>query len=142
MGDLRRIARADFKPKLSANLRKLKDKVVAAYASAGCNPPDPNDFAGAAAGNVGSLKDLFEVCVAEGFLVRIADDLYLHAEVEADMRQRVAHFLQGNPGATVAQIRDLLSTTRKFAIPLCEYLDRIGITRREGDARVLATRPP
>ena len=31
VGDLRRIARADFKPKLSANLRKLKDKVVAAY---------------------------------------------------------------------------------------------------------------
>jgi selenocysteine-specific elongation factor len=139
VGDMRRIARADFKPKLSANLRKLKDKVVAAYATAGCNPPDPADFAGAAAGNAGSLKDLFEVCVAEGFLVRISDDIYLHGEVEADMRQRVAQYLQGNPGATVAQIRDLLKTTRKFAVPLCEYLDRMGITRREGDVRVLAT---
>src|SRR5205807_9311959 len=46
VGDLRRIARADFKPKLSANLRKLKDKVVAAYHAAGFQPPDPSSFAG------------------------------------------------------------------------------------------------
>ena len=135
VGDMRRIARADFKPKLSANLRKLKDKVVAAYVTAGCNPPDPADFAGSAAGNI---ADLFEVCVAEGLLVRIAAEIYLHSDVEADMRRRVAEFLHSNPGATVAQIRDLLCTTRKFAVPLCEYLDRIGVSKREGDVRVLA----
>jgi len=39
---------------------------------------------------------------------------------------------------TVAEIRDLLGTTRKFAVPLCEYLDRIKVTKREGDLRVLA----
>ena len=72
IGDLRRIARADFKPKLSANLRKLKDKVVeAAYLDAGFQPPEPASFAGQAAGNAASLKDLFEVCVAEGFLVHM-----------------------------------------------------------------------
>jgi selenocysteine-specific elongation factor len=41
-------------------------------------------------------------------------------------------------GLTVAEIRDLLGTTRKFAVPLCEYLDRAGVTRREGDLRVKA----
>jgi selenocysteine-specific elongation factor len=141
VGDGRRIARADFKPKLSANLRKLKDKVVSAYAEAGFQPPDPASFAGAAGGNAASLKDLFDVCVAEGLLVRIADDLYLHADAEADMSQRVAQRLATGPGATVAEIRDLLGTTRKFAVPLCEYLDRMGLTRRDGDLRVLANVP-
>ena len=47
VGDLRRVARADFKPKLSANLRKLKDKVVAAFTEGGFQPPDPATFAGA-----------------------------------------------------------------------------------------------
>src|SRR5262249_15674703 len=42
VGDARHLARADFKPKLSANLRKLKDKVVAAYHDAGFQPPDPS----------------------------------------------------------------------------------------------------
>jgi selenocysteine-specific elongation factor len=138
VGDLRRIARADFKPKLSANLRKLKDKVVAAYATAGFQPPDPADFAGAAGGNAANLKDLFDVCVAEGFLVRVTGDIYLHRDAEQEMRHRVSTRLQSGAGATVAEIRDLLGTSRKFAVPFCEYLDRLGITRREGDLRVLA----
>jgi selenocysteine-specific elongation factor len=136
-GDLRRIARADFKPKLSANLRKLKDKVVEAFQAAAFQPPEPASFAGQAGGNAASLKDLFDVCVAEGFLVHVTGDIYLHADIEADMRKRVTERLATGPGATVAEIRDLLGTTRKYAVPLCEYLDRIGLTRREGDLRLL-----
>ena len=139
VGDPRRIARADFKPKLSANLRKLKDKVVAAYQEAGFQPPEPGSFANQAGGNAASLADLFDVCVAEGYLVQIAPDIYLHADAEAQMRQRVRDKLAGGgPGVTVAEIRDLLGTTRKYAVPFCEYLDRIGLTRREGDLRVLS----
>src|SRR5262249_41296752 len=112
VGDLRRIARADFKPKLSANLRKLKDKVVAAFQEGGFQPPEPASFAGQAGGNAANLNDLFEVCVAEGHLVPIAPDIYLHAEAEAEMRRRVRDRLTGGPGVTVAEIRDLLGTTR------------------------------
>jgi selenocysteine-specific elongation factor len=139
VGDLRRVARADFKPKLSANLRKLKDRVVAEYQQARFTPPEPSSFAGAAGGNAANLKDLFDVCVAEGHLVHVAGDIYLHADAEADMRRQVAERLAGGAGMTVAEIRDLLGTTRKFAVPLCEYLDRAGVTRRDGDLRVLPT---
>jgi selenocysteine-specific elongation factor len=139
IGDLRRIARADHKPKLSAALRKLKDRLVAAYREAAFQPPDPASFAGQAGGNAASLKDLFEVCVAEGDLVLITEDLYLHSEVESEMRRRIGEKLAGSPGMTVAEIRDLLGTTRKYAVPLCEYLDRVGVTRREGDLRLLNT---
>jgi selenocysteine-specific elongation factor len=140
-GDLRRIARADFKPKLSANLRKLKDRLVAAYKEAGFQPPEPDSFAGQAGGNAANLKDLFDVCVAEGELVEVTQDLYLHTEVEADMRRRIREKLLGGAGATVAEIRDLLGTTRKYAVPLCEYLDRAGVTQRQGDLRILAGGP-
>jgi selenocysteine-specific elongation factor len=141
VGDLRRLGRADFKPKLSTNLRKLKDKLIAAYASAGFQPPEPGSFANQAGGNAANLRDLFDVCVAEGHLARITDEIYLHTEVEADMRRRVTERLQQGPGLTVAEIRDLLGTTRKYAVPLCEYLDRIAVTRREGDLRFLADQP-
>ncbi len=138
VGDLRRVARADFKPKLSANLRKLKDKVVAEYQQARFAPPEPSSFAGAAGGNAANLRDLFDVCVAEGYLVHVGGDLYLHGDAEADMRRLVTEKLAGGSGMTVAEIRDLLGTTRKFAVPLCEYLDRAGVTKREGDLRLLA----
>jgi selenocysteine-specific elongation factor len=138
VGDARRVARADFKPKLSANLRKLKDTVVQTFLGANFQPPPPASFAPQAGGNAANLKDLFDVCVAEGELVHIVDDIYLHAAAEAKMRQIVAERLKTPPGATVAEIRDLLGTTRKFAVPFCEYLDRSKLTRRAGDLRVLA----
>jgi selenocysteine-specific elongation factor len=141
VGDARRIARSDFKPKLSANQRKLKDRIVAGYQEGRFQPPEPADFAPHAGGNAASLRDLFEVCVAEGYLVPVADDIYLHTDADAEMRRLVAEKLADGNGLTVAQVRDLLGTSRKFAVPLCEYLDRIGVTRREGDLRFLASRP-
>jgi selenocysteine-specific elongation factor len=53
------------------------------------------------------------------------------------MRELVRNRLLDGKGLMVADIRDILATTRKFAVPLCEYLDRAGITRREGDLRYL-----
>jgi selenocysteine-specific elongation factor len=138
-GDLKRIARADFKPKLSGNLRKLKEKVVASFREARFQPPEAAGFANQAGGNASSLKDLFDVCVADGELVQVTDDLFLHTEVEAEMRQLVRERLASGGGLTVAEIRDLLGTTRKYAVPLCEYLDRVGVTRRDGDLRMLQT---
>src|SRR5262249_23236285 len=138
VGDLRRIGRADFKPKLSASLRKLKDKVVAAYQGAGFQPPEPASFTNQAGGNAANLKDLFDLGVPENHLAKITDDIYVHVDVESDMRRRVGERLQQGTGLTVAEIRDILGTTRKYAVPLCEYLDRIGLTRRDGDLRFLA----
>jgi selenocysteine-specific elongation factor len=138
VGDSRRIARADFKPKLSANQRKLKDQIVEATRTAGFQPPDPSSFAAGAGGNAASLKDIYEVAIAEGLLVRVTNEIYLHADMAAQMRTRLKEKLANGVGATVAEIRDLLGTTRKYAIPLCEYLDRTGITRRDGDLRFWA----
>jgi selenocysteine-specific elongation factor len=141
-GDLRRIARSDFKPKLSGSQRKLRDKLIEAYREGRFQPPEPADFAGLAGGNAANLKDLFEVCVAEGYLVQITEDIYLYADADNQMRRLIAEKLAGSRGLTVAEIRDLLGTTRKYAVPLCEYLDRIGLTRRDGDLRVLAGSAP
>jgi len=138
VGNVRRVARADFKPKLSVNQRKLKDRIVEAHTTAGFTPPEPKEFVNLAAGNAAALNDIFAVAVAEGLLVKITDEVYLSTEAEAEMRRRVTERLQTGPGATVAEIRDLLGTTRKFAVPICEYLDRIGLTRRDGDLRVWA----
>jgi selenocysteine-specific elongation factor len=136
-GDLRRISLAQFKPKLSGSQRKLKDKIVAAYQEARFQPPEISSFANQAGGNASALGDLFEVCVAEGLLTRVSDELFLHSDIDAELRRIVTEKLREGRGLTVAEIRDILGTTRKYAVPLCEYLDRIGVTRREGDVRLL-----
>jgi selenocysteine-specific elongation factor len=84
------------------------------------------------------MKDIYDVACAEGYLVKVNEDIYLHADADAEMHRKVREKLAGGAGATVAEIRDLLGTTRKYAVPLCEHLDRIGLTKRNGDLRVLA----
>jgi selenocysteine-specific elongation factor len=137
LGDLKRLALAEHKPRLSANQRKLKDKMIEAFREAKFQPPEISSFVPQAGGNAAALKDIVEVCVAEGYLLPVADGIYLHAEQEQAMRQAVRTALLGGAGLTVAGIRDILATTRKFAVPLCEYLDRVGLTRRDGDLRYL-----
>jgi selenocysteine-specific elongation factor len=137
VGDSRRIARADFKPKLSANQQKLKQRIVEAHSRAGFQPPEPKEFANHAGGNAAALKDIYDVAVAEGYLVKVSEEIFLSSSAEGELRRKVRDRLISGPGLTVAEIRDLLGTTRKYAVPLCEYLDRSGVTRREGDLRVL-----
>jgi len=138
LGDYRRIARADFKPKLSANQQKLKERIVDAHSKANFQPPEPKEFANHAGGNAKALKDIYDVAVAEGLMVKITDEIFLSAATESELRQKVTERLQTGTGLTVAEIRDLLGTTRKYAVPICEYLDRIGITHRNGDVRIPA----
>ena len=122
VGDSKRIALADHKPKLSANQRKLKDKMIESFKSARYQPPEIASFAPQAAGNASALKDITEVCVAEGYLVQIADGIYLHSENEQAMRQMVKNKLQQGKGLMVVLTYvNILATTRKFAVPLCEY---------------------
>ncbi len=117
VGDQQRIALAEFKPKLSSALRKLRNKIIDVYQQSRFTPPERLSFAGAAGGNAANLQDLFDVCVAEGYLCKIAEDVYLHAEAEAELRRLVQNALDTGKGLTVADIRDLLGTTRQICRP-------------------------
>jgi len=83
--------------------------------------------------------ELIRSLVQSGDLVRIGD-FYLSGTQTAEAVTRVrARIEEGGP-QTVAEIRDLLGTTRKYAVPLCEWLDSMGATRRQGDKRALGPR--
>ena len=130
----RRLARADFKPKLSVNQRKLKDRIVAALHAAGLSPPEAASFANLSGGRLKDIEEILEVALDEGLLVRIAPEFVLHAERESEARSLLCDLLKQHP-ATLAEIRDRLGTTRKFAVPLCEFYDKHGVTKRDGDLR-------
>jgi len=142
VGPMGRVGLPDFKPRLTAAQRRLKEQIVQRYKESAFQPPEPEVLRAVAGTNANHLKEILSVCEAEGWIVPFSDEQWLHAARESEMRALVVknlteRALKGT-GMTVADIRDLLGTTRKFAVPLCEYLDRIGITRREGDLRWLA----
>lgn len=83
--------------------------------------------------------DLLRALVESGELVKVAN-FYLTRSLASLAQQRVRDFIEANGPVTVAQMRDLLQTTRKYAVPLCEWLDSTGTTIRRGDVRVLGPR--
>jgi selenocysteine-specific elongation factor len=141
-GDDRYVAVAGFVPKLSPAEQRLRDQVIAAFEAAGFQPPSLDELSKKAVARGDAVGQIVDLCVAEGHLAQITSDLFLHAKWESELRRRVVEALHERPGLAVSDIRDLLDITRKYALPFCEYLDRVGCTRREGDLRVLATAAP
>ena len=80
---------------------------------------------------------LVRALVRTGELVQVAPDLVYRTSRLDDLREQLTQAIESSGPITVAQFRDLVSTTRKYAVPLLEYLDRTGFTRRQGDVRVL-----
>ncbi len=130
---------ADRGPKLSKGEKETYAALIEQFRSAGFQPPSVKACQQAAARNVQSIPQLIHLAVSDGQLVEVANEIYLHAQHEQRLRESVQQALEQQPtGLTVSQIRELLGTSRKFAVPFCEYLDRIGLTRRDGDVRVKA----
>ena len=123
---------------LTARQRQLLEGLTAAYSTARFQPPLPAELATTLETPVDEIRLLIQLCTDQQQLVHIGGDLFLAAEAERHMREQVRAALMETDGMTVSQIRDILETTRKFAVPLCEYLDRVGVTHRNGDLRTLA----
>lgn len=71
-------------------------------------------------------------------LVKITVDYYLERSVFTQVQTKVIDFLNKNDEITLAQARDLLQSSRKYTLPILEYLDEIKLTRRQENVRVLA----
>lgn len=84
-----------------------------------------------------AAQEILLYMLKKGILVKISEDLYFHAACLDLARQAVVKYLQERGEITVGEARDLLQTSRKYALPLLEYFDRERITRRIGDKRVL-----
>lgn len=125
-------------PQLTTGEQKLVDEIIDKHRHAGFQPPTVAELKTAATKNQAVVPQLCKLAAAEGHLVEICADFYLHATVLQQLQQLLREKLAGGAGITVSELRELLGTTRKYAVPICEYLDRTNFTRRQGDLRVLA----
>ncbi len=83
---------------------------------------------------------LLKALVRSGQLIEVGAGIMYPAEWIDDLRRRVEDRLAEVGPFSVAEFRDMVGTTRKYAIPLLEYLDQTGFTRRDGDLRIRGPR--
>ena len=127
-----RVRLSGFRVKLDPEQETARKATLEAIESAGFTPPLRNELPAA--------PDLLRSLAEAGDLVPVGD-FFLTADQAERARAKVRYHIQTEGPATVAQIRDLLETTRKYAVPLCEWLDQTGATRRQEDVRVLGPNP-
>lgn len=138
VADARSVALAGVKPKLSQGERQLKQDLADALQAGGFSPPDLGELTAKAGQRAAVVPDLLALLVAEEKAVEVGPGLFFDFDAASAMRRLVRERLAEGATMTMADLRDLLKTSRKYAVPVGEYLDRIGLTQREGDLRRLA----
>jgi selenocysteine-specific elongation factor len=103
-------------------------------------PPAVRALACVSSKNEKHVRELMDLAAARGQLVRIAEDIWLHGRRWTELVEKVKAAIQERGGVTVSEIRTLLDSSRKYVVPIAEYLDSVGITRRVGDRRILGAK--
>jgi selenocysteine-specific elongation factor len=117
---------------------KAKDQIEAAFATAGLAVPSVKEVLAALAVEARRSEKLLQLLLREKALHRVTPDLIFHRQALAELRAKLAGFKKAkSERISVAGFKDLTGITRKYAIPLLEYLDRERVTRRQGDERVI-----
>lgn len=145
--DGKSIAAISWKPKLSARQSDAFAEILAANHAAGLAPPTVGEVATQHDLPVAEAEQLLELAASENILIRLPDKdprdakaaqrarLYVHQSKLKELILTLASTFDASEEWTVSQFCDKLGISRKYAIPLCEYLDQCGVTSRKGDKR-------
>lgn len=115
--------------------QRALESIEVAFEKARWTPPPAAEVLAKAGLDAARGRMLLEMLLRKGTLVRLADDLIFHASALAELRALVA--AHKGEKFDVARFKQWTGLSRKYAIPLLEYLDRERLTRREGDQRVV-----
>jgi selenocysteine-specific elongation factor len=130
----------DHRPHLGEVMEAARDRMLAGIAEQPYATPLWEDLKDCYGLDANTWKVLSEHLQETGQVTFIAKDIwFLTSSLEA-VKQLVIDFIRAHGDMTPAQARDLLGTTRKYMIPLLEYLDNNHITRRHGEGRVLGSK--
>ena len=134
------IARGDFRPALAPEQRALAERLRAELRGAGLEPPGFAALLASAGCTEPALRDLLGYLEREGGLVRAAGDLWFDRGAVDALRERVRAYLLAHGRLETPAYKDLIGTSRKYAVPLMELFDAEQLTVRRGETRLLRPR--
>jgi selenocysteine-specific elongation factor len=114
-----------------------KKIIEQAFASAGLKVPSLREvLAGLKVDKIRAQK-IVTLLLRDKVLIKVSEELVFHQSALLALRQKIAALKPATPKIDVARFKDMTGVSRKYAIPLLEYLDREHVTRRVGDERVI-----
>ena len=117
---------------------KAKEQIEAAFASAGLAVPSVKEVLAKLTVEAKRAEKLLQILLREKNLVRVSAELVFHRQALAQLKEQLATYKKTKGDRiSVPAFKELTGITRKYAIPLLEYLDREHATRRAGEERVI-----
>ena len=114
-----------------------RQQIVQAFESAGLAVPAASDVLAGLKIDRARAEKILQMLLKEKVLVKVAEDLIFHSAALGRLRELVARQKSKSNRINVGVFKELTGLSRKYAIPLLEYLDRERVTRREGDERII-----
>ena len=141
-GKIRRVAERyalwDFEVRFTKRQSAIREKILQTYRKAGLESPATDEVVAAFPQNERQdAKQVLESSVTAGELVMLTPQICWCREAYETARNTAAVHFQTQDTLTLAELRDLLHTSRKYALALLEYLDKNRVTKKEGDYRRL-----
>jgi selenocysteine-specific elongation factor len=130
-GERVRKAAAPARPAMSP----IEARIAEQFRAWALEPPRPREAPAALGLPEAQVKPALDRLVAGKQLVRVKPDLFVHADVVADLRARLVAFLDEHKTINAQQWKDLTGASRKYTIPLAEHFDAEKLTLRVGDLR-------
>jgi len=122
---------------LSEEEQSAKEEICQAFARAGLAVPAAKEVLQALRIDRARAEKILHILLREKTLLKLSDELIFHRAALEQLREAVLRRKTKSTRLDVAAFKEATGLTRKYAIPLLEYLDRERVTRREGDARVI-----
>jgi selenocysteine-specific elongation factor len=122
---------------------QLRDKIAETYAKAGLEAPSLDQVlkdAGVSAPQRAHARKILQLLIDDGSLVRVQPEMFFSLQALEHLKKLLHEYAAGHSRdklIDVATFKELAGVSRKYAIPLLEYLDRERITRRAGDKRLI-----
>jgi len=127
----------DFKVTLTKEQEEIKDLIMNEYNSMKYNPPRYDEIRTKLKYSEKSITQVYDMLIDSGELIRIDQDIVFSKPAYEDSVEILKSYCEINKSIQLGEFRDLLETSRKYAIALLDYFDQQKITKRIEDKRIL-----
>lgn len=134
------LALTEFESRLSGKQQDKLEQLEKLYRESGFNPPLNQEVMEQLEISEKDFREFINILRQQERLIFVDQRFYFHTDAIRQAVSIVRKYFDKNENLTVPQFKDLIGSTRKFAIPLLTYLDNRGFTERRGDVRVRGDR--
>jgi len=131
------VSQKDFVVRFNKLQASIRDYILAKYEENKFNPPKLSELVEAAKFDRNQAQAVYNALIEMNKLVKVDEDIAFSAEAYSEAVERLRNYIKENGSIQLGQFRDLLGTSRKYAMALLDYFDQNKITKRVGDNRVL-----